>query len=150
MLPRIVLFLFLFSFVGEVFAEKSAVYSHWRTGAIKGYDIVAYYDLKPGEKAVKGSDDFKYEWGNTTWRFSNKENLFKFKGNPEKYIPAYGGYCAFSVSKNFTIAPRPDNWHIIDGKLYLNNNKRSHELWLNKATEMIVEADKNWPGVLYK
>ena len=134
----------------DAFAEKPSVYSHWRSGAIKGYDVVAYHDLEPGDKAVKGSKDISYEWNNATWRFSSKENLLKFKGNPEKYIPAYGGYCAFAVSKNFTIAPRPNNWDIVDGKLYLNNNKRSHEIWRKDKDEMITEANKNWPNVLFK
>ena len=132
------------------FAVKPEIYSHWNKGALKGVDVVAYHELEPGEKAVKGKKEFAYEWKGAMWYFANEENLKKFKASPTFYEPAYGGYCAFSVAKNFTIAPRPDNWKIVDGKLYLNNNKKSFNLWQNKEAEMIEKGDENWPSVLAK
>lgn len=131
-------------------AGKDAIYSHWSKGAVKGVDVVAYFDLNPGDKAVKGSKEFTYEHKGAIWRFSNQKNLDKFKANPQAFEPQYGGYCAFAVAKNFAVAPRPDNWKIVDGKLYLNNNKNSFDLWLQNQSEMIQSANGNWPAVLEK
>ena len=140
----------LFIFSGWVQAAKSPIYSHWYKGAIKGADVVAFYDIEPGAQAVQGSDKYTYEWRGLTWKFSSTENRERFKQSPESFVPQYGGYCAFSIAKNFVIAPRVNNWKIVDGKLYLNNNKNSFEIWQVKQDKMIKAADANWPAVLGK
>lgn len=132
------------------FAEDDEIYSHKRHGAVKGVDVVAFFDLPEGAKAIKGSDDYVYEWKGATWKFSNEENRRRFSRDPDHYAPQYGGYCAFAVAHGFTTSPRPDNWKIVDGKLYLNNNSRSFERWLADHENKIAEADKNWPKVLKK
>ena len=44
----------------------------------------------------------------------------------------------------------PEQWSIVDGKLYLNLNKKVQELWKSEMTPNIEKADKNWPEVLKK
>jgi len=131
-------------------ASKPEIYSHKRKGAVKGVDVVAYFSLKPGDKAVKGSKEFTHNFKGATFRFATQENLDAFKAAPEKYVPQYGGYCAFAISKNFTTSIRPDSWRIIDGKLYLNHNKSSQSTWDKNMSERIASADANWPAVLSK
>lgn len=140
-------FFFVSSFA---FAGKSPFYNHWYKGALKGVDVVAYYDIEAGSKAVRGSDEFTYEYKGATWKFSTPENRDRFKAAPETFIPAYGGYCAFSVAKNFVVSPRVDSWKKVDGKIYLNNNKNSFKLWQENQSDMITNADANWPAVLSK
>jgi YHS domain-containing protein len=57
--------------------------------AIKGYDPVAYFTMN---KAVKGQNEFQFEWNSAKWLFANKEHLEMFQENPVKYAPRYGGY----------------------------------------------------------
>ncbi len=144
------LLVFIFStvFCSLVYAAKPDVYSHRSKGAVKGVDVVAYYSLPENAKAVKGLNEFTYEWKGAKWKFSNEANMKKFMAEPEAYLPEYGGYCAFAVSHGFTTAPRPNNWKIVDGKLYLNNNKKSFEKWKNDMENKIAKADENWPKVL--
>jgi len=142
--------LVLFMSFSQAFAEKKEVYEHRFKGAVKGVDGVAYYSLPPDAKSVKGSKEFTYEWKGATWRFANAKNRDKFIENPEAYAPQYGGYCAFAVSHGFTTSPRPDSWKIVDGKLYLNNNKRSFVKWEQDYENKIAKADSNWPAVLKK
>ncbi len=132
----------------QAFASKPAIYSHPHRDAIKGADVVAYYELEPGAKAVKGLKEITYEYGGATWRFATEENRQKFIEDPEKYIPAYGGYCAFAVAKGFLAPPRPNSWAIIDGKLYLNNNGTSHRIWEKSLEKHLARGDSNWPRVL--
>ncbi|MCA0900280.1 MULTISPECIES: YHS domain-containing (seleno)protein [Microbulbifer] len=124
-------------------ADKN-VYSHFFRDALKGADVVAYYSLKPGEKAVKGSASITYDWGDVTWRFATRENRNLFAADPAKYVPAYGGHCAYAMSKGFEAPPRPDSWVIIDGKLYLNNNAKSFEIWERDTGGNISKANENW------
>jgi len=131
-----------------VIAENSEIYSHRSKGAIKGIDVVAYFSLPDGAKALRGSNEFTYEWKGATWKFISEENRDAFSRNPDKYAPQYGGYCAFAVAHGFTTSPRPNNWKIVGGKLYLNNNAKSFEKWLQDKDNKIAKGDENWPEVL--
>lgn len=113
--------------------------------AIRGYDTVAYFTEN---KPVKGSDDFSVEYMGATWLFSSQENKELFENEPEKYAPQFGGYCAYAVSQNATASIKPELFTIHDGKLYLNYNKSINEKWLNNKENFIVDANKNWPGLL--
>jgi len=39
---------------------------------------------------------------------------------PEKYAPAFGGYCVFGVSVGKKFVGDPEVWRLVDGKLFLN------------------------------
>lgn len=113
--------------------------------AIKGYDPVAYFlDGRP----VKGNDEFTHEWKGALWKFSSAEHRDLFAGDPEKYAPRYGGYCAFAVSINRTADIDPDSWSIVDGKLYLNLDTKTKKLWERDIPGNIKKGDENWPRLL--
>ena len=137
-----------FSLNQLAWAADADIYSHKKKGAIKGADVVAYYSLEPGEDYVKGKKDITHEYKGATWHFSTEENRDLFAANPEKYLPQYGGYCAFAVSHGFTKSVNPNYWHIVDGKLYLNYNFFADRKWRKDRDAAILRADKNWPAVL--
>jgi YHS domain-containing protein len=109
--------------------------------AIQGYDVVAYFiDQAP----KKGTPDFKVDYAESEWHFENQANLDLFVENPEKYIPQYGGHCAFATANNFLVSGDPKRWKIVDDKLYLNNNLVVHQLWKGNIPANISAADNNW------
>jgi YHS domain-containing protein len=115
--------------------------------AIKGYDPVAYFtEAKP----VKGSSQFNAEYLGATYYFSSPSNESMFKGNPEKYAPQYGGYCAFGVSKEYKFDIDPEAWAVVDDKLYLNLNKKVQGRWIGQKEELIVEANDIWTQIADK
>ena len=59
-----------------------------------GYDVVSYFD----DNAVEGNKKFTSQFDGASYKFSTQENLTIFKANPTKYIPQYGGYCAYAIS----------------------------------------------------
>lgn len=115
--------------------------------AIEGYDPVAYFTEN---RAVEGKAKFEYQWMDANWRFSSKENLQAFKHNPEKYAPAYGGYCAYAVSQNDTASIEPELFTIHEGRLYLNYSKSINQKWLSNRDGYIADADRYWPELLIK
>lgn len=125
-------------------AQKAEVFSTSK-GAIKGFDPVAYFTE---EKPVMGTEEFTYTWKEATWHFASSENLEKFKKNPEKYSPQYGGYCAYGIAQGYAVKIEPEAWEIVEGKLYLNYNLKVQEDWQLKKQEYIATADSNWPKVL--
>jgi YHS domain-containing protein len=130
----------------NVFAKTDPVYTGFFSSlAVGGYDVVAYFTES---KPVEGNSKFSFEYMNAEWRFSNAENLMLFKAEPEKFVPRYGGYCAWAVSQGYTARGNPENWRIEDGKLYLNYDDEVQATWVKDIPGYIGLADKNWPAIL--
>lgn len=112
--------------------------------AIDGYDPVAYFT---DDKPVEGDKSITQEWMGATWRFATAEHRDLFAANPEKYAPQYGGYCAYAVSQGKTAGIDPEAWTIVDGKLYLNYNKKIQKTWEKDIPGYIAAADRQWPEI---
>ena len=113
--------------------------------AIMGYDPVAYFTEG---KAVKGSEEFSYEWLGTPWHFASKEHKEIFMSEPAKYAPQYGGYCAGEVvNGSVTVNVDPEAFKIIDGKLYLVYDEANAAVFAENAQDVVPKADANWPVV---
>lgn len=112
--------------------------------AIKGYDPVAYFsDNKP----IRGKNDLRFEYKGSTFLFANAANRAAFAANPEKYVPQYGGYCAFGTSRGYKADIDPSAYTIVDGKLYLNYNTQVKQEWSKDIAGHIRQADRRWPAV---
>jgi|TARA_R100001129_G_scaffold179807_2_gene157115 YHS domain-containing protein len=127
-------------------ASESPVYTGLlsNTGA-GGYDTVSYFE---SGQPTKGSSEYTTQYQGATWRFANAENLARFKENPERFAPVYGGYCAWAVSQGDLAKGDPKHWNIRDGRLYLNYNQSVQDQWLEDPDGFIRQADANWPTVL--
>lgn len=127
--------------------NKSNVNVDKKNLAIQGYDLVAYFE---DHKPVKGSEEFIFKYESATYQFASKAHLNTFKKNPEKYLPQYGGYCAYGVSRGYAVGIDPEAWSIVDGKLYLNYSMKVQETWSEDKPGYIKKADVNWPTVSKK
>lgn len=116
-----------------------------RHGAVRGYDPVAYFTEGT---PVKGSNQYSTEWNGAKWYFTSAGNRDRFRADPKKYAPQYGGYCAYAVANGYTASTDPNAWSIVDGKLYLNYSLGVREQWKEDIPGHIARANKNWPGVL--
>jgi YHS domain-containing protein len=115
--------------------------------AIKGYDPVAYFTK--GAPA-RGSKQFSLKHQGAEWRFASAENKALFVANPDKYVPAYGGYCAYGVAQGYLVKIEPDAWAIRNGKLYLNYDSGVQRTWAKKPVQYISKANQKWPGLIGK
>ena len=115
--------------------------------AVSGYDTVAYFTEG---KPVKGDSKIISNYRGAVWQFSSPANKEKFDTSPERFIPQYGGYCAWAVSQNYIASANPNYWKIVDGKLYLNYNADVQKNWEKDIPGFIQKANKNWPAVLQK
>ncbi|MEL6815613.1 MAG: YHS domain-containing (seleno)protein [Cyanobacteria bacterium J06598_3] len=113
--------------------------------AIGGADPVAYFEAST---FVPGSNEHAYDWQGVTWQFSSAENRDLFASTPQSYAPQYGGHCAWAVgAKNALVPIDPEAWSIVEGKLYLNANKRVQSNWEKDIPGFIAKADVNWPSL---
>ncbi len=111
---------------------------------VQGYDLVSYH--KEGGP-VRGSGFHTATHAGVTYLFANEANQKAFAGNPEKYLPAYGGYCAYGVAVGQKFAVDPLAAKVVDGTLYLNLNAEIQDLWLKDVPGYIDQADTQWPGI---
>lgn len=110
--------------------------------AIQGYDVVAYFtDGKP----VKGNADISVPYDDSKWQFANASHKEMFAADPDRYMPQYGGSCAGGMALGVSVPANPENWVIVDGKLYMVAGTRADlEEWKAHAAENIATADANW------
>jgi len=124
-------------------AQKSTVYVD-KGKAIHGYDPVAFFTLS---KPVMGKDSLMYRWNGANWYFADRKDLEAFKGDPEKYAPQYGGYCAYGTAQGHKAPTEADTWSVVDGKLYFNYNQKVKEMWVKDRSGYITKANANWPVI---
>jgi YHS domain-containing protein len=108
---------------------------------LEGYDPVAYFIIG---KPTPGVNEYTYRWKNVTYKFASAENQARFKADPEKYLPQYGGYCAYAMSLDRIADIDPNKWAIVDGKLYLNNGLVAQSLWSLNKSGHIASGNRNW------
>ena len=112
--------------------------------AIHRYDPVAYFD--PGHP-TRGSDSLSAPYNGAVYWFSSQENLRKFMRNPEKYAPAYGGWCSYGVRVGKKLNIDPNAWKIIDGRLYMQLDLGTQKVWYKDWMKNIEIADRLWPSI---
>jgi YHS domain-containing protein len=134
---------------GAALADDSVNTGYFGGVAIMGYDTVAYFTEG---RAVKGSEEFSYEWLGTPWHFASEEHKAMFMSEPTKYAPQYGGYCAGEVALHgsVTVNVDPEAFKIIDGKLYLIYDQGNAAAFADNADKLVPAADANWPVVQAK
>ena len=149
MSKRFAITLMLVSILASAIANAAKpVYSGGRDrAAIRGYDPVAYFTQG---QPVMGSKEFILTHKGAKWMFSSQANLETFKGDPDKYMPQYGGYCAYAVSNGSTASSKPEFFTVHEGKLYLNYSKSVYKKWLKDKSGYIDSADKEWPEIIKK
>lgn len=112
--------------------------------ALDGYDPVSYF----GNKPLEGEEDLHISYKGVTYLFASSANLARFKATPEKYQPAFGGWCAYAMGETGEkVKVDPETYKILDGKLYLFYNfwgNNTLETWNKNEKGLKSKADQNW------
>ena len=134
-------------------AEEPVSKSRFRGTAIGGHDTVAYHSLttSPQAKAAKGVKSYTVKWKGAKWRFGSKESADLFRAEPEKFSPAYNGFCANALSLGKGLLKTDGtHWEIFGDQLYLFYAAVGRDRWL--ATDDISDykskADIEWQRIV--
>lgn len=109
--------------------------------AVGGNDPVAYFTSKT---ATPGRVDLTHVHEGATFRFATPENRAAFIADPERYIPQFGGHCAWAASQGRLAGPDPTIWRIVGDKLYLNCSKDAETKWLADVPGNIARGEAFW------
>ena len=111
---KTILFAFFSLLIVQNVVSQSIDYNIQKGYVAEGYDVVSYFE----NEAVEGKKEFKTTYENASYKFSSEDNLNTFLNNPKKYIPQYGGYCAYAIAeKAKKVKIDPETFEIRDGKL---------------------------------
>lgn len=111
---------------------------------LAGHDAVAYFTKG---KPVQGDARYTAQHDGAVYRFSSEKNRNIFQESPEKYAPAYGGYCAFGTSLGKQFEVDGQAFEIIEGRLYVNKNLAVYKTWRQDIPNNIVKAEGVWPQI---
>lgn len=119
------------------------------TPAISGYDVVSYIT---DNEAKQGDPAFNVTYNDTLYFFSSPENKELFEADPEKYIPAYGGYCATAMSEGKVFGANPTSFKVVDGRTFLFYKGAGGDTlsqWNENEAERLAKADEHWDNETY-
>ena len=109
---------------------------------LKGYDAVAYF--KQG-KPLKGDPAIESTYQGVIYLFASAADKAVFDKDPEKYVPQYGGFCAYGVANGVLAnTESPNAFTVYKGKLYLCGNQDALKSFKADIDENIEKADAYW------
>jgi YHS domain-containing protein len=113
--------------------------------AAGGFDAVSYFN---SSAPLRGSADFAATHHGATYRFTSAANRDAFLIAPERYAPAYGGWCATAMAGSGSLVDAdPENYSIDDGRLYLFFKFLFIDArpdWAADPAAARIRADGNW------
>ncbi len=114
--------------------------------ALQGYSPVSYLELG---LAQRGSKQHKSTHEGISYYFTSAEQKAIFEKNPRKYMPQYGGFCAFGIYAGAKFRIDPNKFVVDNGKYYLFLNDLevdAKQLWMaeNDKAKLKRTADTNW------
>lgn len=112
--------------------------------ALRGDDAVL---LATGLEVTPGHSDFTVEHDGVAYYFSSEETMAQFAADPERYLPQYGGFCAFGVAIGKKLDAAPHLADIVDGKLYVFLNVVAFAKYQVDKTGTLAKAEQNWPAM---
>ncbi|WP_230292849.1 YHS domain-containing (seleno)protein [Croceicoccus sp. Ery5] len=111
---------------------------------VHGVDTVGLGTLGavvPGDAALAVVND------GVTYYFASKITREQFMADPQRYMPQYGGYCAYAVALGKKFDGDPRFADIVDGKLYLFVNAVAFEKYLADKDNTLRMAAEKWPDI---
>jgi YHS domain-containing protein len=108
---------------------------------LNGYDPVAYFTR---HQAVKGNPAIQTRFGGAIYYFVSVADKVAFSKSPSRYVPQYGAFCAYHLSKGELKDNDPAAFVIYKGKLYVCSAADSAKEFRGNIDQNVQKADDNW------
>jgi YHS domain-containing protein len=131
-------------------AAKGSAVAHYNVGkdrlALQGYCPVSYFQ----GHTRKGDAKLTAEREGVLYRFHSEEHRKQFLAEPNKFTPAYGGWCATAMAEGKKVEIDPRNFKVSGGRLFLFYKSLLHDAqkdWNKDEPGHRDRADKAWKGI---
>ena len=112
--------------------------------SIGRYDPVAYFTEG---RPIQGRRELSAEHRGAKYAFASPGNRALFLEDPDRFVPQYGGYCAYGLVHGSKSDVDPEVWAIVDGKLYLMISGGTRSVWQKRKKAYIQIADNAWKSI---
>ncbi len=113
--------------------------------ALDGHDPVAFFTEK---KPVKGDFKITATHQGATYFFASRRNRDAFQENPDRYAPAYGGYCAVGAGLGVLLPVDITTWQVVNDRLVLNFSSDVQKVFNKDPQGTLKKADAAWPKLV--
>lgn len=108
---------------------------------IKGYCPVSFQQRI---KALHGRNEYTYTYDDKIYYFANRSARREFIRNPNRYSPAYDGYCADNVIKGRRYPVDPQYFFVSGDRTFLFSDETAKLRFTMNPTVKINKADAQW------
>lgn len=140
----IVLSLSLPAFAADEYNVSSGVTTAGVPLGLHGVDAVT---LTSFNAVAEGDAAHTVVVDDVAYYFASADSAREFESAPDKYLPQFGGFCAFAVALGKKFDGDPQYADIVDGKLYLFVNAEIFEKYKKDSKRIIANAHKTWPSI---
>ena len=131
------------------------------SGAVMGgCDVLEYAKLgnesadgRAAPNCTLGLEENTFFYSGFEFRFATSGNRAAFAANPDRYVPAYGGFCGYGMCCEDWWTPgdmeadvNPNVWVYVDGRLFSFRGHEPMEAFLANKSANIAAADARWKG----
>jgi|SRR5580692_1274247 YHS domain-containing protein len=109
--------------------------------ALKGYDPVAYFTAG---RPTAGKPEYEAVYDGARYHFASARSLELFKADPDRYAPQYAGACTAGIAMGVKVESDPEQWQIVDGKLFVFSSAATADAMRRDPEGMIVNAREHW------
>lgn len=113
--------------------------------ALQGYSPVAYWERG---KAIKGSPDYAVRHNGVTYYLDGQQEVKMFESDPARFVPAYGGWCAYGMAVGERIPANPERFKVVEGRVMLfmsTDEVDTLTLWnCENQRVYVAKADNQW------
>ncbi|MEM9313394.1 MAG: YHS domain-containing (seleno)protein [Pseudomonadota bacterium] len=116
--------------------------------AVGGFDVLSYRETGG---PVAGDPDITAEYDGQRYRFATATNRARFLEDPQRFVPAYNGFCAITLSFGRVTCPDYSNFKIENDRLLLfevTGFTNGRTLWNSDSTTFRERADLNYERLL--
>lgn len=120
--------------------------------ALHGFDPVGYFAgaAQPGDPARTATHE------GVIYRFSSDAHREAFRADPARYVPAYGGWCAWAMLDGDRVDVDPRSFLVVEGRLllfYKGLLGDTRAKWIERArreggdARLLAIADQHWRAI---
>lgn len=123
--------------------RNESQYNNQYTVVLDGLDPVSYFN-RAAQMPKEGQSSLQAKFGSRVYFFASMANADRFEGNPLRFEPTYGSWCAWAMANGRKAQIDPTLFTIANGRLNVFASASAKRNFDRDIQKYQVLADENW------